>query len=90
VLLHEYAHHFLMTATPIAMPRWMNEGAAEFFAAAGFDDDGSVRVGRPAQHRAVELLTADPVHVRELLDAEGYDRQRRVGYDSFYGKSWLL
>lgn len=90
VLLHEYAHHFLMTATPIALPRWMNEGAAEFFAAAGFDDDGSVRVGRPAQHRAVELLTADPVHVRELLDAEGYDRQRGAGRDSFYGKSWLL
>lgn len=90
VLLHEYAHHFLMTATPIAVPRWMNEGAAEFFAAAGFDEDGSVRVGRPAQHRANELLYADPVHVRELLDAEGYDRLPRGGYGSFYGKSWLL
>jgi tetratricopeptide (TPR) repeat protein len=90
VLLHEYAHHFLMTATPIAMPRWMNEGAAEFYAAAGFDDDGSVRVGRPAQHRANELLYADPVHVRELLDAEGYERRPKGGYGSFYGKSWLL
>jgi tetratricopeptide (TPR) repeat protein len=90
VLLHEYAHHFLMTATPYAMPRWMNEGAAEFFAAAGFEDDGSVLVGRPAQHRGRELVLADPVHVRELLDAEGYDKQRKSGYDAFYGKSWLL
>ena len=28
VLLHEYAHHFLITTTPYAVPSWMNEGTA--------------------------------------------------------------
>ena len=36
VLLHEYAHHFLISTSPYALPQWMNEGAAEFFAAASF------------------------------------------------------
>lgn len=90
VLLHEYAHHFLMSSSRFAMPRWLNEGAAEFFAAATFKDDGSLLIGRAAQHRGAELARAAPVHVRDLLNAGGYadsDNNRRT---AFYGKSWLL
>lgn len=90
VLLHEYAHHFLISSSPFALPRWLSEGSAEFFAAAGFNSDGSLLIGRPAQHRGGELVLADPVHVRELLDPAIYEKERRKGYDSFYGKSWLL
>lgn len=72
------------------MPRWLNEGAAEFFAAASFNDDGSLLIGRPALHRADDILFADPVHVRELLDPELYEQKKVKGYDSFYAKSWLL
>ncbi|MBU1606353.1 MAG: hypothetical protein KKD08_06035 [Alphaproteobacteria bacterium] len=90
VLLHEYAHHFLIASSSYAMPRWLSEGAAEFFAAATFNDDGSVQVGRPAQHRAGELAFADEVPIRELLDAALYDSSERKGYDAFYGRSWLL
>ena len=28
VLLHEYAHHFLISSSRYAMPRWLSEGAA--------------------------------------------------------------
>ena len=90
ILLHEYAHHFLMSSSPFAMPRWLNEGAAEFFAAASFNDDGSLLIGRPAQHRAGDIAYADPVHVRELLDPELYEQKKVKGYDSFYAKSWML
>jgi hypothetical protein len=90
VLLHEYAHHFFISSQRFAMPRWLGEGAAEFFAAATFKDDGTLLIGRAAQHRGAELLYADPVHVRELLDPELYEKQRGKGYDAFYGKSWLL
>lgn len=90
VLLHEYAHHFLISSSRYAMPRWLNEGAAEFFAAASFKDDGGMLIGQPAQHRGPELFLADPVHVRELLDPALYDKKRGKGYDAFYGKSWLL
>lgn len=90
VLLHEYAHHFMIESSSYAMPRWLSEGSAEFFAAATFNSDGSVQVGRPAQHRAGELAFADEVPVRELLDAGLYDSRERSRYDAFYGRSWLL
>ncbi|MEP0191526.1 MAG: hypothetical protein ABJP70_12980 [Erythrobacter sp.] len=89
VLLHEYAHHFLISSSRFAMPRWMSEGAAEFFAAASFNKDGSVLIGRPAVHRSGELVYGDNVHVRELLDQALYEKNRS-GNDAFYGRSWLL
>lgn len=72
------------------MQRWYSEGAAEFFASAGFATDGSVSIGRPAQHRAGELYLERDVQVSELLDPEAYEKNRKDGYDAFYGKSWLL
>lgn len=90
ILLHEYAHHFLIGSSSYAMPRWLSEGAAEFFAAASFNTDGSMLIGRAAQHRAADLTFADPVHVRELNDPALYEKQKVKGYDGFYLKSWLL
>ncbi len=89
VLLHEYAHHFLISSSRFPMPRWMGEGAAEFFAATTFNDDGSLYVGQVAQHRSGELAFSDPVPVRELFDPALYEKERGTGYDAFYGKSWL-
>ncbi|WP_017665112.1 hypothetical protein [Porphyrobacter sp. AAP82] len=90
VLLHEYAHHFLLSSSRFAKPRWFDEGSAEFFAAASFERDGSMWIGRPAQHRAGDLAFADPVHVRELLDPALYEQKKVKGFDAFYAKSWLL
>lgn len=90
VLLHEYAHHFLMSRSRFAMPRWMSEGAAEFFASAGFMKDGTVMIGRPAQHRGAELAFAADVSVRELFDYDLYLKNKSKRYDAFYGRSWLL
>lgn len=90
VLLHEYAHHFLLSSSRFAKPRWLNEGAAEFFAAASFERDGGMWIGRPALHRADDLAYADPVHVRELLDPALYEEKKVKGFDAFYAKSWLL
>jgi len=89
-LLHEYAHHFLISNSRFPMPRWMSEGAAEFFASAKFEKDGTVWVGRVAQHRAGELYFADDVKTEELVDPEVYKANKVKGYDAYYGKSWLL
>lgn len=90
VLLHEYAHHFLISQSRFAMPRWYNEGAAEFFASASFDSDGSVWIGRPAQHRAGELFYLDEIKVPDIL-AYGQQEERDGNRsDAFYGRSWLL
>ncbi|MCJ1959437.1 hypothetical protein [Novosphingobium mangrovi (ex Hu et al. 2023)] len=89
-LLHEYAHHFLLSGQSLTMPRWMSEGAAEFFASSTFKRDGSILMGRAAQHRGYELFNAKSVPVEDLLDPELYEAHRGKGYDAFYGRSWLL
>jgi hypothetical protein len=92
VLLHEYAHHFLLSTNAYALPRWVSEGAAEFFASASFGRNGSVQIGKPNKHRALELAYAKDVTAIDLLDPESYERRRArdKGYDAFYGKSWTL
>ncbi len=90
VLLHEYAHHFLMSNSRFAMPRWLSEGAAEFYSSAQFPRSGNVSIGRPAIHRAYELNYADDVSIEELLDEDVYSAKKRTRYDAFYGRAWLL
>ncbi|WP_296718094.1 DUF1570 domain-containing protein [Erythrobacter sp.] len=90
VLLHEYAHHFTIASTPFALPRWVTEGSAEFFAAAKFAPDGGVDIGLPANHRVGDLNYADKLSIREILD---YDRVAQGGgprRDGFYGQAWML
>lgn len=90
VLLHEYAHHFMISNSSFALPAWYGEGGAEFFASARYNEDGGMTLGLPAAHRFTELYNARNVPLSWLLDpqASGDDGQRP--YDNFYGKSWLL
>jgi tetratricopeptide (TPR) repeat protein len=90
VLLHEYAHHFLISNSAFPDPRWVAEGAAEFFAATEFEADGGVKIGMPPVHRYVELAHAAEVRAEELIDPALYESRRGKRYDAFYGKSWLL
>lgn len=90
VLLHEYAHHFLIASSRHAMPRWLSEGGAEYFSSARFNRDGSVDIGLPNNNRAFEISQAAPVPLRELLDYELYRKNRGSRYDAYYGRSWLL
>jgi tetratricopeptide (TPR) repeat protein len=89
-LLHEYAHHFLISSQRIAMPKWMSEGAAEFFSSAAFQPDGRIDVGLPNFSREGELFYANSVPIRQLLDEELYIAKAGKEYDAFYGRSWLL
>ena len=90
-LLHEYAHHFFIGSNRFAMPVWINEGAAEFFASARFPKDGGVEIGRPADHRAMELRFAVEVPIEELLSrTQSLPTKKNARYDSFYGQSWAL
>jgi tetratricopeptide (TPR) repeat protein len=90
ILLHEYAHHFLISNSTFPDPRWVSEGAAEFFAATEFLADGGVKIGMPSVYRYAELALARDVKAEELIDPELYEKRRGRGYDAFYGKSWLL
>ena len=85
VLLHEYAHHFLIGASRFSMPAWLREGSAEFFASARFPKDGSVHIGRPAYHRAGDFAYSADYSVRELLDP-----RTNPNNGGFYAWSWAL
>jgi tetratricopeptide (TPR) repeat protein len=90
VLMHEYAHHFMAENAPYMVPRWYSEGFAEYFATAKFENDGTVGLGLPAQHRAYELFEARDVSIERLLDSKLYAAKKSKNYDNFYGRSWLL
>ena len=89
ILLHEYAHHFMLGNFVGAFPAWLVEGYAEFNSTATFEKDGSVGIGLPANHRAYSLLGNSPLKIEKLLTAsvgELSDPER----DSLYGRGWLL
>jgi tetratricopeptide (TPR) repeat protein len=87
VLFHEYAHHFLLTSSSAALPRWYNEGFAEFFSTIQGMPDGAVQIGRPAKHRAYNVLNAN-MKIEQLIDSTG--RQDSLSQDIFYGRAWML
>lgn len=90
VLMHEYAHHYMAENATYLVPRWYGEGFAEYFSTAKFESDGTVGLGLPAQHRALELFEARDVSIERLLDSKLYAAKKTADYDNFYGRSWLL
>jgi hypothetical protein len=68
MLMHEYVHHFMISNSEIASPKWVSEGGAEFFSAAKFERDGSLTLGQPATHRIYGLFNSSKITVKELLD----------------------
>ena len=89
VLLHEYAHDFMMRNYPGAFPAWFIEGFAEFHSTARFERDGGVGIGTPAIHRAYGLLNGPRVPAETLmtLSAEAPKAELR---EALYGRGWLL
>ena len=90
VLLHEYAHHFMISNSPFALPAWYSEGGAEFFGATRFNEDGGLTLGLPAANRYDEIFYARNVTAADLLDPPPVEGTSQRPYTNFYGKSWLL
>lgn len=90
VLLHEYAHHFMISNSPFALPAWYSEGGAEFFGSTRFNEDGGLTLGLPAANRYDEIFYARNVTAADLLDPPPVEGTGPRPYTNFYGKSWLL
>lgn len=88
ILLHEYAHHFMLQQSGSVHPAWYVEGFAEYFATAVFRPD-RIEVGRASGARAAWLKTAAWMPLDRLL---AQDPLRLAARDSamFYAQSWLL
>lgn len=90
VLLHEYAHHFVISNSTFSQPVWLSEGGAEFFAAAEFKSDGGVAIGMPNVHRYGELVFAQNLTAEQLIDGSVFQSDDAQLKEAYYGKSWLL
>ena len=89
VLLHEYAHHFMLQYFPAAYPTWYLEGFAEYVATTRLTGD-SIEFGRFNEARASWLADRSgwlPLD-RLLFSDPGELRGREVS--KFYAQSWLL
>ena len=67
ILLHEYAHHYMLLNLPAAYPAWFVEGYAEFHGATTFDKDGAAMLGNGAMHRGY-ALSRSAVPISRLLN----------------------
>ena len=88
ILLHEYAHHFMLQHFPAAYPGWYVEGFAEYMATARLADD-TIEFGRQNLIRASWL--ADRSGWLPLDRVLFGDRSRMTGAEvqKFYAQSWL-
>ena len=89
IFFHEYGHHLQLRTASAAVPAWMAEGFAEFFATAQVRKDGSVAIGLPPQYRAYGLFNSSGLELGEMLGAT-YRKLTDGQVDELYGKGWLL
>lgn len=91
VFFHEYMHHLMLQDLQLALPHWMIEGYAEFFATAEILNDGAVRFGAVPAHRAGSLFNYGTYAMR-LRDMVGANYKNAGGAQivSVYGLGWLL
>jgi hypothetical protein len=86
---HEYAHHLMLQSIGVALPAWYVEGFAEFFSTADFPKNGTVQLGRPAEHRAYGLFALQKPPIEQLL-ASSFEERVGKRMEIMYSRSWLL
>ncbi|MBB6229190.1 tetratricopeptide (TPR) repeat protein [Polymorphobacter multimanifer] len=83
ILLHEYAHHFMLASGSGTYPAWYVEGFAEYFMTARFTPD-QVEFGAVDRNRASFLVGSEWLPMADLLAAPV------SGGVLFYAQSWGL
>ncbi len=88
ILLHEYAHHFMLARAGVAHPAWYVEGFAEYFSTAVFRPE-RIEFGLANSNRAAWLLTTTWLPLERIL---ARDPELLKSRDSamYYAQSWLL
>jgi tetratricopeptide (TPR) repeat protein len=90
VAFHEYVH-LVLNHSAVTMPKWFEEGTAEFYSTIEIDA-GQVRVGVPIESHAALLARARWFTATELAGVTTasplYSEHDRAGI--FYAQSWAL
>jgi tetratricopeptide (TPR) repeat protein len=85
IIYHEYTH-FLINRSMGRVPRWVNEGLAEFYSTFHAHADGYTLVGLPSRDN-VRVLSEPRMPLERLITGE----IRGAGeVPRFYAQSWLL
>jgi tetratricopeptide (TPR) repeat protein len=94
VIFHEYYHFAIQRNVP-DIPRWMNEGLAEFFSTCEIDPvSGQVLIGRPINYHIYQLRQEELLPLDQMLTHSGAMKllhskdRRRISL--FYAQSWAL
>ncbi len=90
ILLHEYAHHMLLTNVEMFMPGWAQEGLAEMFATARVEEDGSVVIGDENDSRAGGMVSMSRWSVRRMLESDFNPPKDRYENGEKYTRGWAL
>lgn len=89
VFFHEYHHHLMLQSLNLSVPLWVTEGAAEFFATARVEKNGSMTFGAPPQHRAYGLFQLDALKIEEMVGATN-QRLSAEEREQTYARGWHL
>jgi tetratricopeptide (TPR) repeat protein len=89
VFFHEYFHHLMLSDIQAALPRWVIEGFAEYFATATLEKDGSMQFGRAANYRSDALFKIPDVSLEQIV-GDSFGELTDDATHEMYGRSWLL
>jgi len=88
ILLHEFAHHFMLAANGPAYPAWYVEGFAEYFSTAEFRPE-RIEFGKVSPNRAIWLSNTTWLPLERIL-AGRPDTANGQSAAMFYAQSWAL
>lgn len=91
VLMHEYAHHFMLGNFPGSYPAWFVEGFAEYYATAEIDvRDREVILGGFNRNRAYWIMAESWIPLDVLLTKRPGEIRASSQRATYYPIAWLL
>ena len=89
---HEYVHFLLRSNFGAGIPRWLDEGIAEYFETLQITDTQHILLGRASESHILRLKSSSLIPLKTLLATDGAELHKR-GDDPrnlFYAESWAL
>src|SRR5688572_3462862 len=92
IILHEY-QHLIVRATGLSLPRWANEGLADFYSTFRESNGGKrYEIGRPVQEYLAALAANGIVPLEQFFTDDGRTMRmhERFRVGNYYAQSWAL
>jgi len=91
VLMHEYAHHFMLNNLPGAYPAWFVEGFAEYYMNADIDVRRQrIRLGGSNPNRVAAIFRESWIPLEDLLTKRLGQVEDDDAQATYYPIAWLL